>query len=99
MQVRIAKWGNSLAVRLPRAITDDLGLAEGQSVDIGIEDGSVRLKPSTERVRLSDLIAEAERLGPAAHPEVVAWGADVGAEAIDDAYSKPRRRSRRAKWG
>jgi antitoxin MazE len=97
MQVRIAKWGNSLAVRLPRAITDDLGLAEGQSVDIGIEDGSVRLKPSTERVRLSDLIAEAERLGSAAHPEVVAWGADVGAETIDDAYSKPRRRSRRAK--
>lgn len=97
MQVRIAKWGNSLAVRLPRAITDDLGLAEGQSVDIGIEDGSVKLKPSTERVRLSDLVAEAERLGPAAHPEIVAWGADVGAEAIDDAYSKPRKRSRRAR--
>lgn len=97
MQVRIAKWGNSLAVRLPRAIADDLGLSEGQSVEIGIEDGSVRLKPSTDRVRLSDLIAEAERLGPAAHPEVVAWSADVGAEAIVDAYSRPRRKSRRAK--
>jgi hypothetical protein len=48
-------------------------------------------------VRLADLIAEAERLGPAAHPEIVHWSADIGAETIEDAYSKPRRRSRRAR--
>ena len=96
MQVRIAKWGNSLAVRLPRTIADDLGLAEGQSVDIAIENGSVILEPSS-RVRLSDLVAEAERLGRAAHPEIVTWGADVGAETIEDAHSTPRGRSRRAK--
>ena len=78
MQIRIAKWGNSLAVRLPRAIADDLGLAEGQSVDIAIENGTVRLKRSYERVRLADLIAEAKRLGPASHPEVVTWSEDVG---------------------
>jgi antitoxin MazE len=97
MQVRIAKWGNSLAVRLPRTIAEDLGLAEGQSVDIAIENGSVRLKPAPARVRLSDLVAEAERLGPAAHPEVAAWGADIGAEIIEDAYSKSRGRPRRAR--
>jgi antitoxin MazE len=97
MQVRIAKWGNSLAVRLPRAIADDLRLAEGQSVDIAIENGSVKLKPSAVRVRLSDLVAEAERLGPGEHPEILAWGADVGAETIEDAYSKARARPRRAK--
>jgi len=97
MQVRIAKWGNSLAVRLPRAIVDELELADGQSVDVAVENGSVRLKPSRSRVRLSDLVAEAERLGPAAHPDVVAWGADIGAEGIDDAYSKPRGKPRHAK--
>ena len=97
MQVRIAKWGNSLAVRLPKAIAEDLGLAEGQPVDVAIERGAVRLTPSTVQVRLSDLVAEAKRLGPAAHPEVVKWGRDVGAEIIADAYSKPRRRPRRAK--
>ena len=97
MQARIAKWGNSLAVRLPRAIADDLGLVEGQSVDIAVENGSVMLKPTPGRVRLSDLVAEAERLGPAAHPEIVEWGADVGAEIIKDAYSTPRGRPRRAK--
>jgi antitoxin MazE len=97
MQVRIAKWGNSLAVRLPRAIADDLRLAEGQSVDIAIENGSVKLNPSPTRVRLSELIAEAERLGPGAHPEMVEWAGDVGAEAIEDTYSKVRARPRRAK--
>ena len=97
MQVRIAKWGNSLAVRLPKAITEDLGLAEGQPVDVAIERGAVRLKPVTAQLRLSDLVAAAKRLGPAAHPEVFRWGRDVGAEIIEDAYSKPRRRPRRAK--
>jgi antitoxin MazE len=97
MQVRIAKWGNSLAVRLPKAIAEDLGLTEGQAVDVAIDKGAVRLKPSSAQVRLSDLIAEAKRLGPAAHPEIVRWGEDVGAEIIKDAYSKPRRRRRRAK--
>ncbi len=97
MQVRIAKWGNSLAVRLPKAIADDLGLTEGQPVDVAIDKGAVRLKPQSGQVRLSELIAEAKRLGPAARPEVVEWGPDVGAEIIEDAYSKPRKRTRRAK--
>ena len=97
MQVRIAKWGNSLAVRLPKAIAEDLGLTEGQPVDVAIDKGAVSLKPSSLRVRLSDLIAEATRLGPSAHPEIVRWGEDVGAEVIKDAYSKPRRSRRRAK--
>jgi antitoxin MazE len=97
MQVRIAKWGNSLAVRLPKAIADDLGLTEGQAVDVAIEGGAVKLKPCVMRVRLSDLVAEAKRLGPAAHPEILGWGGDVGTETIKDGYSKPRGRSRRAR--
>jgi antitoxin MazE len=97
MQVRIAKWGNSLAVRLPKAIAEDLGLAEGQAVDVAIEQGAVRLKPSSGPVRLSELVAEAKRLGSKARPEVVSWGADTGAEIIEDAKSRPSRRPRRGK--
>jgi hypothetical protein len=49
-------------------------------------------------IRLSDLIAQAKQLGSAAQPEIVEWGGDVGAEIIDDAYSKPRGRlGRRAR--
>jgi antitoxin MazE len=97
MQVRIARWGNSLAVRLPKGIAEDLGLTEGQPVDIAVDNGAVSLRPRRGQVRLSELIAEARRLGPAARPEIVDWGPDVGAEIIEDAYSKPRKRARRAK--
>jgi antitoxin MazE len=32
--VRVAKWGNSLAVRLPRSLVEVLGLKEGDSIEI-----------------------------------------------------------------
>jgi antitoxin MazE len=32
----VAKWGNSLAVRLPRAVVEALGLKEGDNVEIHV---------------------------------------------------------------
>lgn len=32
--MKVAKWGNSLAVRLPKAITDALELREGDDIEI-----------------------------------------------------------------
>jgi antitoxin MazE len=37
--MRIAKWGNSLAVRLPAAVVEALGLQEGDQVEIRIAGG------------------------------------------------------------
>ncbi|MDP9136929.1 MAG: AbrB/MazE/SpoVT family DNA-binding domain-containing protein [Pseudomonadota bacterium] len=34
--MRVAKWGNSLAVRLPRAVVDALRLEEGDSVEVHV---------------------------------------------------------------
>jgi antitoxin MazE len=34
--MQVAKWGNSLAVRLPAAVVDALGLKEGDSIEIVI---------------------------------------------------------------
>jgi len=31
---RVVKWGNSLAVRIPRSVVEALGLKEGDSVEI-----------------------------------------------------------------
>ena len=64
MQVRVSRWGNSLAVRLPKAIADDLRLEEGQAVDLEIENGSVRMRPVARRKypTLAEMVAEMERL-------------------------------------
>ena len=36
MSVRVAKWGNSLAVRLPAAVVEALDLKEGDNIEIRI---------------------------------------------------------------
>lgn len=32
--MQVAKWGNSLAIRLPKALVDALGLKEGDEIEI-----------------------------------------------------------------
>lgn len=32
--MRVAKWGNSLAVRLPRALVEELALEEGDEIEL-----------------------------------------------------------------
>ena len=88
MSVRVSKWGNSLAVRLPKAVLDKLNLREGQRLDIIVEGREARLKPVSARPSLEDIVAEIKRLGPESEPKPVDWGADEGREIIQDAYSK-----------
>ena len=49
--MKVAKWGNSLAVRLPASIVDALDLKEGDEIEIYIADGrefGVSRKPTRE---------------------------------------------------
>jgi antitoxin MazE len=32
--VQVSKWGNSLAVRLPKKLVEDLGLVEGDNINV-----------------------------------------------------------------
>ena len=36
--MQVAKWGNSLAIRLPRSVVKVLGLKEGDSIEIHVAD-------------------------------------------------------------
>jgi antitoxin MazE len=35
--MQVSKWGNSLAVRLPAAVVERLGLKEGDEIEIAVE--------------------------------------------------------------
>jgi antitoxin MazE len=51
--MQIAKWGNSLAVRLPAAVVDALKLKEGDDIEIHIADARelvVSRKPGREEL-------------------------------------------------
>jgi antitoxin MazE len=87
MKVKIAKWGNSLAVRLPKAVAEEAGLKPDAEVDVIVQDGDVRLKRSRPRYTLEDMIAA---IKPGAEPTPsVDWGPDVGSEILpEDEYSR-----------
>lgn len=93
MKAKLARWGNSLALRLPKQYVSELGLSEGSIVELDREGTKVVAETRPGRVipryRLDDLVAEMKRLGgPDAEPETVEWGLDRGSEIIDDAYSR-----------
>ena len=51
--MQVAKWGNSLAIRLPAAIVELLELKEGDEIEIRVADGrefDVSRKPSREEL-------------------------------------------------
>jgi antitoxin MazE len=92
MKVTIAKWGNSKAVRLPKALTDAQGLQEGTKLDLIVDKDGFHFRRSAKSSRelLAEMVAEMDRLGPNNRPEVINWGPDVGSEIIDDDYSRGR---------
>jgi len=51
MGVRISKWGNSLGVRLPKAVVEQLKLASGQIVVIEVLDDAIVIRRKIERPR------------------------------------------------
>lgn len=78
MQLAIAKWGNSLALRLPRHVVKDANLAEGSPVELAVRDGSVVVTPVRKKFRLDDLLAQ--MTDEHRHPETD-WGTPQGDEA------------------
>lgn len=49
--MQVAKWGNSLAIRLPASVVEALGLREGDDIEVLIADQRVfqiRKKPGSE---------------------------------------------------
>jgi antitoxin MazE len=59
MRVRVQKWGNSLALRIPKSFATETALDSGAEVDLSLEDGRLVITPLREpRYSLSDLLAK-----------------------------------------
>lgn len=56
MRTRISKWGNSLALRLPKPFMDELGLGEGAEVEITVRDGQLVLSAAGREYALKELV-------------------------------------------
>lgn len=77
MVTRIQKWGNSLGLRLPKALADQTGISEGTAVDVTVEGGLIVVRPTTT-------YALADLLNAITHDnrhDVVDWGEPLGRES------------------
>jgi antitoxin MazE len=81
MQVLLSKWGNSLGLRLPKALTAQIGVSNGQKVEVRAENGRIIVEPVRKTLTLEQLM---ENVTPEAMREAWDWGDDMGREIVDD---------------
>jgi antitoxin MazE len=61
MRVRIRKWGNSLALRIPKPFAAEARLGPGAAVDLTVRDGRLVASPLARPFTLRDLLARVRR--------------------------------------
>lgn len=78
MKSQIGQWGNSLAVRIPKFVTESLDLKANDQIVFSVEEGKIVLKPikALEELSLDDLLSE---VNEPPEPEVE-WGKPMGNE-------------------
>jgi len=59
MRTRIQKWGNSLALRIPKSFATEVGLHRETSVEISLADGKLVITPVAKpKLTLKQLLAK-----------------------------------------
>ena len=49
MKLKIQKWGNSLALRIPKALAIEANVESGSTVDLSLSNGELKIKPVKDR--------------------------------------------------
>lgn len=80
--VTVSKWGNSLALRIPKGVIEGSSLKEGDSMNIEWRDGVITLRKvrKVKRYALGDVLGS---FHSAQEQTEVDWGADVGKECLE----------------
>ena len=81
MKAQMVKWGNSLAVRIPKPIAEEARLKEGDSIEIeAAADGHVELRRTSKVPTLSQLVSQ---ITPENRYAETSTGAEVGKEVAE----------------
>jgi len=79
MTTRVQKWGNSLALRIPKPLAIEAGLKNDSPVELSLQEGRLVITPAVQSaVSLDELLAKVTRknlhgevdAGPAAGREI-----------------------------
>ena len=77
---QIVKWGNSLAVRIPKPVAQQAGVEAGDKIVLEAERGQIRLKRSEAVPSLKELVA---RITPENRYGEISSGPERGKENIE----------------
>jgi antitoxin MazE len=55
--LKLSRWGNSLAVRIPKDTLDEIGVDDGDRLEAAIENGRLVLTPRGAPPSLGELLA------------------------------------------
>jgi antitoxin MazE len=80
MQVQVARWGNSLGLRIPKDVAQQAGLREGARVDVKADGDRIIICPARPRYVLADLL---KGMTPEAMRQAFDWGPGRGRENIE----------------
>jgi antitoxin MazE len=78
MQARIQKWGNSLAIRIPKPFALEVGLEQNSLVVVSVSEGKLVLEPVNPSYSLEELLAQ---VTPDNLHQEIETGLPVGNEA------------------
>jgi antitoxin MazE len=79
-KAQVAKWGNSLAVRIPKTVAEEARLQEGDSIVIEALNGRVELRPAERIPSLEELVA---RITPENRYKETSSGRERGKEIVE----------------
>lgn len=77
MRTKIVKWGNSLGLRVPKVLAEEIGVHDGSAVEISLARGQLIVRPAPANFELDDLLAD---VTPDNLPAEVTTGEPQGSE-------------------
>ena len=77
VRVKLVRWGNSNAVRLPKTVLDKANVQEGEEFDVHVEKGKIALSPTRNKMTLASLVAGITKENLHGEQD---WGKPVGRE-------------------
>ena len=77
MKTQVARWGNSLGLRIPKSVAADANVSEGDEVEVTVESGAIVVRAAPRRYTLEELL---DGLPAGTKPELIDWGPPVGKE-------------------
>jgi antitoxin MazE len=81
MRAQVLKWGNSLAVRIPKSIAEEAELKAGDPLEIEVADqGAVQLNRVGKIPTLAKLVAQ---ITPENRYAEISTGPEIGREAVE----------------